>query len=253
MITPDRELRVEIAIETRLRPDRQFHRLPGPARQRPRSLQGGAALSSARRPGRGAVAGQPDDLEDGGRRPPVRRRQGGYQLRPAPSSRAGELERLTRKFVQKIHDFIGPDKDIPAPDMGTDAQVMAWIMNEYAKFHGFQPACVTGKPVEFHGSAGREAATGYGVALVTREMLGRLGRVDRRARPFAIQGYGNVGSYTARFLSPGGGEDRRRVRRVRRPDPTRRDRHRRARPPRGRQPQGRRASREASRARTSSF
>ena len=76
--------------------------------------------------------------------------------------------------------MIGPHKDIPAPDMGTDAQVMAWIMNEYGKFEGFNPACVTGKPVEFHGSAGREAATGFGVAIIAREMLGRLKQVDRR-------------------------------------------------------------------------
>ena len=117
---------------------------------------------------------------------------------PSKLSR-GELERLTRKFVQKIHDFIGPDKDIPAPDVGTDAQVMAWIMNEYAKFHGFQPACVTGKPVDLHGSAGREAATGFGVVIVTREMLKTLGRTIS-GTSFAIQGFGNVGSNTARLL-----------------------------------------------------
>ena len=104
--------------------------------------------------------------------------KGGINCDPSKLSR-GELERLTRKFVQQIHDFIGPDKDIPAPDVGTDAQVMAWIMNEYSKFHGFHPACVTGKPVEFHGSAGREAATGYGVALITREMLAQA-RARRR-------------------------------------------------------------------------
>ncbi len=101
--------------------------------------------------------------------------KGGMNCDPSKLSK-GELERLTRKFVQQIHDFIGPDKDIPAPDVGTDAQVMAWIMNEYSKFHGFQPACVTGKPVELHGSAGREAATGYGVAIVTREALAKLGK-----------------------------------------------------------------------------
>ncbi len=83
--------------------------------------------------------------------------------------------------------------------MGTDAQVMAWIMNEYSKFHGFQPACVTGKPVELHGSEGREAATGYGVAIIARETLAKLDRVVS-GTTFAIQGYGNVGSYTARFL-----------------------------------------------------
>jgi glutamate dehydrogenase (NAD(P)+) len=101
--------------------------------------------------------------------------------------------------------MIGPDKDIPAPDMGTDAQVMAWIMNEYAKYEGFHPACVTGKPVEFHGSAGREAATGFGLAIITREMLARLQRTVA-GTTFAIQGFGNVGSYTARFLAQMGGQ-----------------------------------------------
>jgi glutamate dehydrogenase (NAD(P)+) len=83
--------------------------------------------------------------------------------------------------------------------MGTDAQVMAWIMNEYGKFEGFTPACVTGKPVEFHGSVGREAATGYGVAIITREVLTRR-KTSIAGTTFAIQGYGNVGSHTARFL-----------------------------------------------------
>jgi glutamate dehydrogenase (NAD(P)+) len=87
--------------------------------------------------------------------------------------------------------------------MGTNAQVMAWIMNEYGKFAGFTPACVTGKPVELHGSPGREAATGYGVAIITREILSRLGRTVGGST-FAIQGYGNVGSYTARFLAEQG-------------------------------------------------
>ena len=101
--------------------------------------------------------------------------------------------------------MIGPHKDIPAPDMGTDAQVMAWIMNEYSKYEGFHPACVTGKPVEFHGSAGREAATGFGVAIVTRELLARLKRTIS-GTTFAIQGYGNVGSHTARCLAQMGGK-----------------------------------------------
>ena len=65
-----------------------------------------------------------------------------------------ELERLTRKFVAKLHEVIGPDTDIPAPDMGTDYRAMAWIMNEYGKFEGFNPACVTGKPVELYGDTG---------------------------------------------------------------------------------------------------
>jgi glutamate dehydrogenase (NAD(P)+) len=113
---------------------------------------------------------------------------------------AGELERLTRKFVDEIHDMVGPDKDIPAPDMGTNAQIMAWIMNQYQKYHGFNPACVTGKPLELHGSEGREEATGRGVVIVIAAMLERLNlKFDQLT--FALQGFGNVGSYTARFLT----------------------------------------------------
>ncbi|REJ82635.1 MAG: glutamate dehydrogenase [Planctomycetota bacterium] len=112
---------------------------------------------------------------------------------------AGELERVTRKFVDEIHDVIGPDKDIPAPDMGTNAQVMAWIMNQYEKFHGFNPACVTGKPVELHGADGREEATGRGVAVLTRTLFEHQKR-DLAGARIAIQGFGNVGSFAAKFL-----------------------------------------------------
>ncbi len=125
--------------------------------------------------------------------------KGGIQVDPKKLSR-GELERLTRKFVQRIHDFIGPKIDIPAPDMGTDGQVMAWIANEYAKFHGFEPGVVTGKPVELHGIVGREEATGRGVATITREVVKRQGRT-LDGMSVAIQGFGNVGSISARFLA----------------------------------------------------
>jgi glutamate dehydrogenase (NAD(P)+) len=90
--------------------------------------------------------------------------KGGIQVDPRRLSE-NELQRLTRKFVDRIHSFIGPDVDIPAPDVNTDAQTMAWIMDQYSKFHGFSPAVVTGKPLETFGSKGREAATGRGVAL----------------------------------------------------------------------------------------
>jgi len=110
-----------------------------------------------------------------------------------------ELERITRKFVDEIHDLIGPDTDIPAPDMGTNAEVMAWIMNQYSKYHGFNPACVTGKPVELYGAPGREEATGRGVGILTVKLLGRLGRRPSQTR-VAIQGFGNVGSHAAKFL-----------------------------------------------------
>ena len=112
---------------------------------------------------------------------------------------AGELERVTRKFVDEIHDVIGPDKDIPAPDMGTNAQVMAWITNQYEKFHGFNPACVTGKPVELHGADGREEATGRGVAVLTRVLFEHQ-KEDLAGARVSIQGFGNVGSFAARFL-----------------------------------------------------
>jgi glutamate dehydrogenase (NAD(P)+) len=115
----------------------------------------------------------------------------------------GELERLTRKFVDVIHDFIGPDKDIPAPDMGTNAQVMAWIMNQYQKYHGYNPACVTGKPVELHGAEGREEATGRGVATITSAVLDRL-KWPAKGNTVAIQGFGNVGTHTAQFLAQRG-------------------------------------------------
>jgi glutamate dehydrogenase (NAD(P)+) len=124
--------------------------------------------------------------------------KGGISIDPSKLS-SGELERITRKFVDEIHDVIGPDKDIPAPDMGTNAQVMAWIANQYEKFHGFNPACVTGKPVELHGAEGREEATGRGVANVTQSTLSKLDKTLAHSR-VAIQGFGNVGSYAAKIL-----------------------------------------------------
>jgi glutamate dehydrogenase (NAD(P)+) len=111
-----------------------------------------------------------------------------------------ELERITRRFIDEIHELIGPDSDIPAPDMGTDHRVMAWIMDQYNKYHGFNPGVVTGKPVEYYGIPGREEATGRGVGLLTLKLLGRLGRKTAGAR-IAIQGFGNVGTHTAKYLS----------------------------------------------------
>lgn len=124
--------------------------------------------------------------------------KGGISVSPKDLS-VGEQERLTRKFVDQIHDLIGPDKDIPAPDMGTNAQVMAWIMNQYGKFHGFNPAVVTGKPVDLHGSEGREEATGRGVVTITEALLQKMKRDMKRAT-VALQGFGNVGSFAASFL-----------------------------------------------------
>lgn len=111
-----------------------------------------------------------------------------------------EKQRITRKFIDEIHQVIGPDTDIPAPDMGTNYEVMAWIMNQYAKYHGFNPGVVTGKPVEHYGIPGREEATGRGVGILTLKTLGRLGRKPTDSR-IAIQGFGNVGAHTAKYLS----------------------------------------------------
>ncbi|MBI4636753.1 MAG: glutamate dehydrogenase [Candidatus Rokubacteria bacterium] len=125
--------------------------------------------------------------------------KGGIAVDPSTLS-AREVERLTRRFVQQIHDIIGPHTDIPAPDVNTNAQVMAWIMDEYSKLHGFSPAVVTGKPVDLFGSRGREEATGRGVVAALEEYLKDAGAGEIRGKTFAVQGFGNVGSWAARFL-----------------------------------------------------
>ena len=124
--------------------------------------------------------------------------KGGIAVDPVSLS-PRELELVTRKFVDGIHDLIGPDIDIPAPDMGTNDKIMAWFMNQYAKYHGFNPAVVTGKPVEMHGLPGREEATGRGVGILCFKLLSRLARKPTQTR-VAIQGFGNVGSHAAKFM-----------------------------------------------------
>jgi glutamate dehydrogenase (NAD(P)+) len=123
--------------------------------------------------------------------------KGGIACDPSQLSQ-GELERITRKFVERISQEIGPQRDIPAPDVNTNAQVMAWIMDQYSRLHGFSPAVVTGKPVELHGSEGREAATGYGAICVAESFLRDAGSSLKGAR-VAIQGFGNVGLFAALF------------------------------------------------------
>ena len=95
--------------------------------------------------------------------------------------------------------MLGPTRDIPAPDVGTNAQTMAWFMDEYGKLHGHTPAIVTGKPLSLEGSYGREAATGRGVVLCFLEAAKGLG-LEPSGATFAVQGYGNVGSWAARIL-----------------------------------------------------
>ena len=129
--------------------------------------------------------------------------KGGVRVDPKKLSR-DELQRLTRRYAAEILPFIGPDKDVPAPDVGTDAQVMAWIMDTYSMQVGFaSPGVVTGKPLSIGGSLGREEATGRGVVYVTLEAMKHL-RLDIRKATVAIQGFGNVGSHTARIMREAG-------------------------------------------------
>jgi len=129
--------------------------------------------------------------------------KGGIACDPSQLS-LKELERLTRKYVDQVQDVIGPTRDIPAPDVNTNPQVMAWIMDQYSRYHGHSPAVVTGKPLELYGSKGREAATGRGLLYVAREILRDLGLPVKGTR-FALQGFGNVGGHTAQLLWEDGG------------------------------------------------
>ena len=112
-----------------------------------------------------------------------------------------ELEALTRRYVAEIIDAIGPEKDVPAPDVNTNDQVMAWVMDTYSMHVGHtETAVVTGKPIEMGGSLGRREATGRGVMIVTREAAKHLGLNIKGAR-VAVQGFGNVGSVSADLLA----------------------------------------------------
>jgi glutamate dehydrogenase (NAD(P)+) len=107
-----------------------------------------------------------------------------------------EKEEIIRRWTRSLVHVLGHHRDIPAPDMGTDARTMAWLMDEFHRLEGFQPACVTGKPVELFGAHGREEATGRGVAQITAATLEKSGAKVKGAT-VAIQGFGNVGRYAA--------------------------------------------------------
>jgi len=125
--------------------------------------------------------------------------KGGVAVAPKQLSPA-ELQRLTRRYAAEIFPLIGPDKDVPAPDVGTDAQIMAWMMDTYSQQVGYAvPGVVTGKPLSIGGSLGREEATGRGVVYVTHEVLRHL-KLSIDGASVVIQGFGNVGSHTARIM-----------------------------------------------------
>src|SRR6186997_3546136 len=129
--------------------------------------------------------------------------KGGVVCDPSTMSNP-ELERVTRRYTSAIIDTLGPDSDVPAPDMNTNERVMAWIMDTYSmhKRHTVT-AVVTGKPVEMGGSLGRREATGRGCMFVTRDALAHLGMAIK-GTTVAVQGFGNVGSITAKLLSKEG-------------------------------------------------
>ena len=134
-----------------------------------------------------AVAGVPFGGAKGGINCPAR------ELSPA------ELQQIARSFMDKIEKVLGPTRDIPAPDVNTNAQTMAWFMDEYGKLHGHTPAICTGKPIALEGSYGREAATGRGCVYMFREAAPHLG-LSPADTTFVVQGYGNVGSWAARIM-----------------------------------------------------
>src|SRR5580658_3074346 len=116
----------------------------------------------------------------------------------------GEIERITRRYTAELFDFIGPDKDVPAPDMNTNEQTMAWIMDTYSMHaRHTQTAVVTGKPIDLGGSRGRREATGRGVLMVCEQALRRF-RLERASARVVIQGFGNVGGMSARLMALAG-------------------------------------------------
>jgi glutamate dehydrogenase (NAD(P)+) len=198
LVTPERAMRVQIALE---RDDGSLDTYNGYRIQH----------NGARGPFKGGIRYHPEADEDEVKALaslmtwktavvgiPYGGAKGGISVDPWQLTDR-ELQRLTRKFVDAIEVVIGPSRDIPAPDVNTNAQTMAWIADQYAKYHGFEPGVVTGKPLELYGSKGREAATGRGTALTARWALEDLGRPIEGAT-VAIQGYGNVGSWAGKIL-----------------------------------------------------
>lgn len=200
--SPDRELRVEVPLR---RDDGSTVVLAGYRVQH----------NNARGPYKGGVRFHPHANDDEVRAlaslmtwktalidVPFGGAKGGVQIDPREHSPA-ELERVTRAYTRRIDSIIGDHTDIPAPDMNTNAQTMAWMVDEYSQINGWTPGVVTGKPIPLGGSLGREAATGRGVVVVLDEVVQGQGRRPEDTT-VAIQGFGNVGSWTARLAAERG-------------------------------------------------
>ncbi len=198
LMTPDRQLRVEIpiirdngnlAVFTGYRIQHNDSRGPfkGGLRYHPTVTDAEVTALASLMTWKTAIM----DLPFGGAK-------GGIQVDTKQLSLL-ELERLTRRFTDIIDPIIGPNIDIPAPDVATNEQTMAWIMDQYSRRHGYSPAVVTGKPVSLGGSEGRASATGVGVAICTREAC-RAIRLELSGARVAIQGFGKVGAHAATAL-----------------------------------------------------
>lgn len=198
LLTPDRQLRVEIPIIRdngqlqifigyRIQHNDSRGPFKGGLRYHPEVTDAEVTALASLMTWKTAVV----DIPFGGAK-------GGIQVDTKQLSKL-ELERLTRRFTDIIDPVIGPNIDIPAPDVATNEQTMAWIMDQYSRRHGYTPAIVTGKPVSLGGSEGRGAATGLGVAFCAREACRTYGIELKDAR-VAIQGFGKVGSHAATSL-----------------------------------------------------
>jgi glutamate dehydrogenase (NAD(P)+) len=202
LATPEREIKVELTVPLdngdtatfigyRVQHDSSRGPMKGGIRYHPMVDPGEVTALAALMTWKTAVV----DLPYGGAK-------GGVNCDPRQLSKA-ELQRLTRSFTDRMHDVIGPYRDVPAPDMGTNAQTMAWIVDQYANYHGWTPAVITGKPLELGGSPGREAATGRGLLYALEAYLADQGR-KVAGLSVAIQGFGNVGSWAARLMAEQG-------------------------------------------------
>ena len=140
---------------------------------------------------------------------------------PADELSRDEVQAITRSFIAKIDKVLGPTRDIPAPDMNTNAQVMAWMMDEYGKLHGHTPAIVTGKPIALEGSSAARRRPAAGCVYMFREAAPQIG-LDPAGTTFVVQGFGNVGSWAARIMEQLGRQDGRRPGRPRLPSAPRR-------------------------------
>jgi glutamate dehydrogenase (NAD(P)+) len=203
LLTPYREIKVECPLTRdnggvatyvgyRVQHDNSRGPMKGGIRYHPQADEDEVTALASAMTWKTAVAGLPY----GGAK-------GGIAVDPSTLSK-GELERLTRVFIQRLHDVLGPNVDIPGPDMGTNAAVMGWMADEYAKYHGWTPGVVTGKPLDLGGSAGRTAATGQGL-IIGAECLFEDERREVAEFTYAVQGFGNVGSWAARLIHERGG------------------------------------------------